>query len=60
MEFKGANTRNKMYFVVGKSLRWRDVDNVDILISTDINDYFMVIIKGFEQDPDQGVKCFHP
>ena len=30
------------------------------MISRDINDDFMVLIKGFEQDPYLGVKTFHP
>ena len=33
---------------------------MDLLISRDINGDFMVLIKGFEQDPDLGVKIVHP
>ena len=33
---------------------------MDLLISRDINDDFMVLIKGVEQDPDMGVKIVHP
>ena len=31
-----------------------------LLISRDINDDFMVLIRGFEQEPDLGVKVVHP
>ena len=44
--------------MVGKPFNWRYGYNVDLLISIDINDHFMVIIKGVEQDPDLGVKFF--
>ena len=33
---------------------------MDLLVSREINDYFLVLIKGFEQEPDMGVKFFHP
>ena len=33
---------------------------MDLLISSDINDDFMVLIKGVEQDSDLGVKIVHP
>ena len=33
---------------------------MDLLISKDINDNFMILIKGVEQEPYLGVKCFHP
>ena len=33
---------------------------MDLLISREINDNFMVLIKGVEQDPDLGVKIVHP
>ena len=46
--------------MVGQPLNWRDGDNLDLLISRDINDYFMVIIKVVQQDPDLGVNIFHP
>ena len=59
-EFKGTTRRNKQYFVVGQPLDCRDGDNLDLLISIDINDDYMVLIKGVEQDPDLGVNCFHP
>ena len=60
LEFKGPTIRNKQYCVVGKPLDCRDGDNLDILISREINDNLMVLIKGVEQDPDLGVKFFHP
>ena len=60
LEFKGPTRRNKQYCVVGKPLYLRYGDNVDLLISWEIYDYFMVLIKGFEQDPDLGVKIVHP
>ena len=46
LEFKGFTIRNKRCCVIGKPLDWRDGDNVYLLISRDINDYFMVLIKG--------------
>ena len=46
--------------MVGKSLDWSYEDNLDLLISIDINEDSMVIIKGVEQDPDLGVKIVHP
>ena len=60
LEFKGTIKRNNQYCVVGKTLNRRDGDNVDLLISIDINGDFMVLIKGVEQDPDLGVKIVHP
>ena len=60
LEFKGPTRRNKQYCVVGQPLDWRDGDNLDLLLSIDINDDFMVLIKGVEQDPDLGVKIVHP
>ena len=60
LEYKGHIRRNKQFFVVGQSLDRRDGDNMDLLISININDYFMVLIKGFEKDPDLGVKIVHP
>ena len=60
LEFKGPTRRNKQYCVVGHPIDWRDGDNLDPLISIDINDYFMVLIKGVEQDPDMGMKTVHP
>ena len=60
LEFKGTKRRNNQYYVVGQPLDWRGGDNLDLLISRYINDDLMVIIKGVEQDPDLGVKCFHP
>ena len=33
---------------------------MDLLISIDINYYFMFLIKGVEQDPDLGMKIVHP
>ena len=59
LEFKRSTIRNKQYCVVGQPLNWRGGDIVDLLISIDINDYFMVLIKVFEQDPDIGVKIAH-
>ena len=46
--------------MVGQPLDWRDGDNLDLLISIDIDDDFRVLIKGVEQDPDLGVKIVHP
>ena len=47
LKFKRNTIRNEKYCVVGKTLNWRDGDNVDLLISIDINDNLMVLIKGF-------------
>ena len=58
LEFKGPTRRYKQYFVVGNPLDWNDGDNLDLLISKDINDDFIVLIKGVEQEPDLGVKVF--
>ena len=60
LEFKGTTRRNKQYYVVGQPLNRRDGDNMDPLISRYINNDFMVLIKGVEQDPDIGMKTFHP
>ena len=60
LEFKGTTRRNRQYCGVGQTLDWRDGDNLDLLISRDINDDFMVLIKGVEQDPDLGLKFVHP
>ena len=60
LEFKGTTRRNKQYCLVGKTLDWRDGDNLDLLISREINADFMELIKGVEQDPDLGVKIVHP
>ena len=38
---------------------WMYWDNLDLLISREINDYFMVLTKVVEQDPDPGVIFFH-
>ena len=57
--FKGPTRSNKHYCVVGKTFDWRDGDNLDLLISIDINGDFMVLIKVFEKDPDMGVKIVH-
>ena len=47
LEFEGTNRRNKQYCVVVNTLNWRDGDDVDLLISREINGDLMVIIKGF-------------
>ena len=47
LEFKGPTIRNKQYRLVGQPLNCRDGDNLDRLISIDINDDFMVLVKGF-------------
>ena len=60
LEFKDPTRSNKQYCVVGQPLDGRDGDNLDLLISKYINDDFMLLIKGVEQDPDLGVKYFHP
>ena len=46
--------------MVWQPLDWKDGDNLELLVSREINDDFMVLIKVFEQDPDLGVKNFHP
>ena len=46
--------------MVGNPLNWKGRYNVDLLISIEINDDFMVIIKGVKQDPDMRVKIVHP
>ena len=60
LKFKGCIRRNKWYCVVGQPLDGKDGDNLDPLISRDINDDLMVLIKEFEQNPDLGVKNVHP
>ena len=60
LDFKGTTRNNKQYYVVGKPLNWRDGDNVDLLISREINDDIMVCVKVVEQDPYLGVKIVHP
>ena len=60
LEFKGSTRSNKQYCVVGQPLDWRDGDNVYLILSRYINDYFMVFINGVEQDPDLGVKIVYP
>ena len=60
LEFKGTTRRNNQYCVVGQPFDWRDGDKLDLLISTEINDDFMVLIRGVEQDPDLGVKIVRP
>ena len=57
--FKGPTISNKQYCMVGQTLDWRDGDNADLMISIDINENFIVLIRGVEQDSDLGVKCFH-
>ena len=46
--------------MVGQPLDGRDGDNLDLPISRYINNDFMVLIKGFEQDPDLGENIVHP
>ena len=60
LELNIPTRRNKQYCVVGQPLDWSDRDDLDLLVSGEINDDFMVIIKGFEQDPGLGVKIVHP
>ena len=60
LDSKEPTIRNNQYCVVGKPLDRRDGDNLDPLISRDINDDLMVLLKGVEQDPDLGVKIVHP
>ena len=60
LEFKGPTRGNNQYCVVGKNLDRRDGDDLDLLIPREINDDFMVLIKGFEKDPGMGVKIVHP
>ena len=57
---KGPTIRNNQYFVFGQPLDWRNGVNLDLLTSRDINDDFMLLNKVVEQDPDMGVKMFHP
>ena len=58
--FKGPTISNNQYCVVVQPLDWRDGDNVDLLISIEINDDFMLLIKGVKQDPDLGVEIVYP
>ena len=60
LELKGTTRSNNQYCVVGKPLNWRDGDDLDLLISIEINDDFMVPIRGVKQDPDMRVKIYHP
>ena len=48
MEFKDPTIRNNQYCVVGQTLNCMGGDHLDLLISIEINDYFMVLIKGVE------------
>ena len=59
-EFKGPTKRTKQYCVVGQPLNCRNAYNLDLLVSREINDDFMLLIKGVEQDSDLGVKIVHP
>ena len=52
--FKGTTISNKQYFLLGETINWRDGDNVELVMSIYINDDFMVIIKGVEQNLDMG------
>ena len=45
LEFIGPTRSNKQYFVVGQPLNWRDGDNLDLLISKEINDDFMILVN---------------
>ena len=45
LDFKGPTRRNKQYCVVRQNLNCIDGDNLDILISREIKDDFMVLIK---------------
>ena len=36
------------------------MDNLDLIISIEINDYFIVFIKGVKQYPAMWVKIVHP
>ena len=58
LEFKGSNRKNNQYCLVRQTLDGMDRHNVDLLISRDINDDFMILIKGIEQDPYLGRKLF--
>ena len=60
LEFKEPTIRNKQSCVVRQPLNRRDGDNLCLMISIDINDDFMILIKGVEQNPGLGVKNFHP
>ena len=57
--FKCTTIRNTQYCVVGQTLNFRDGDYLELLILRDINDDFMLLIKGVEQDPGLGVKIVH-
>ena len=46
LEFKGPTRRNNQYCVVRHLFYRRDGDNVELLISRDINNDLMVLIKG--------------
>ena len=60
LDFKGTTRRNKQYCVVGQPLDCRDGYNLDLLISRDTNDDFMLLIKVVEQYPDLRLKLLHP
>ena len=47
LEFEAPNRRNNQYCVVEMPLYWRGGDDLDLLISREINDDFMVLIKRF-------------
>ena len=54
LDFKGPTRRSKQNCVFGQPY------NVNLLISRNINGDLMLLIKGFEQEPDPGVNFFHP
>ena len=58
LEFKGPTRRNEQYCVVGQTHDQRDGGDLDLLISIEINDDFMALIKLVEQDPDLRMKLF--
>ena len=60
LDFKGTTITNNHYCMVGQPLNWRYGNNVNLLISIETNEYFIVLIKEFELDPDMGVKMVHP
>ena len=59
LEFQGPTRSNKKYCVVGQPLDRRGGDNLEPLISREINDDFVVLIKVVEQDPDMEVNIVH-
>ena len=60
LELKGSTKRTKQYCVVGQPLNCINAYNLYLLVSREINDDFMLLIKGVEQDSDLGVKIVHP